>query len=241
MFKNRRVAGRELGRALQEYGLRDPLVLAIPRGGVEVGFEVAKLLKADFSLLISRKLPFPDNPKAGFGAIAEDGSSYIHVNMVRRMVRRLPRKAIYRLLRQQAEAVRQGVEILRKGRQLPKMSGRTVILVDDGLAFGSTMKAAVLLCRKKGAARIIVAVPVSRKGVMDEIKWIADEVIVLESQANFSSVSQAYQNSREVTEDEVLNILHKWVSLKNKEVSHGELQGPVSIGGLETGKAHPSH
>jgi putative phosphoribosyl transferase len=237
MFKNRLVAGRELGRALQKYGLQNPLVLAIPRGGVEVGLEVAKLLQADFSLLISRKLPCPDNPKAGFGAIAEDGSSYIRV----KMVRRFPREAIYRLLRQQADAVRRGVDILRKGRQLPKMSGRIVILVDDGLAFGSTMKAAVLLCRKKGAARIIVAVPVSREGVMDEIKWIADEVIVLESQANFSSVSQAYQNSHELSEDEVLNILQQWVSPKNKEVSHGQLQRPVSIGGLEAGKAHPRH
>lgn len=205
MFADRRDAGRKLALALKKYRGHNALVLAIPRGGVEVGYQVAEYLNADFSILISRKLPFPDNPEAGFGAIAEDGSVFIATDAAVW----LPKEQIERIEREQIKEINRRIEVLRKGKPLPEMTGRTVILVDDGLAMGSTMRAAIMLCRRKKAGKIVVAVPVAGERVADEVSRIADEIVVLEMPWNFMAVAQVYENWYDVSDAEVLDIMQR--------------------------------
>ncbi|NIT35200.1 MAG: phosphoribosyltransferase [candidate division Zixibacteria bacterium] len=205
MFKDRRDAGIKLAHALAKYKGGNVLVLAIPRGGVEVAYQVAQFLGADLSLLVSRKLPYPDNPEVGFGAVAEDGSTLIFGEAARW----LSRETVERIIKTQIEEIGRRIEVLRNGRPLPAMAGRTVILVDDGLAMGSTMRVAVALCRKAKAEKIIVAVPVAGKEVAEGLTKIVDELVVLETPPYFYAVAQVYENWYDVPDEEVLAIMER--------------------------------
>jgi len=210
MFKDRHDAGKKLAKALDHYQDKHVLVLAIPRGGVEVGFEVAKFLHADFSILIARKLPYPDNPEAGFGALAEDGSTII----LKGSTLWISEKTIKKIIHEQKEEIERRIKVLRKGEHLPEIKERTVILVDDGLAMGSTMRAAIELCRKRKAKKIVVAVPVAGDRVADEMNNSVDETVILEIPPFFRAVAQVYKNWYDVQDKEVLEILEKWETLK---------------------------
>ncbi|MCX7766509.1 MAG: phosphoribosyltransferase family protein, partial [Candidatus Sumerlaeia bacterium] len=141
MFVDRTDAGKKLAKALDSYKNQDVLVLAIPRGGVEIGYQVAKYLNADFSILVARKLPHPDEPEAGFGAIAEDGSLFI----LEEAERLLPQELIRQLIEVQQREIQRRIQKFRGGKPLPVIKDRTVILVDDGIAMGSTMRSAIML------------------------------------------------------------------------------------------------
>jgi putative phosphoribosyl transferase len=206
MFKDREDAGKRLAESLENYRDQGVLVLAIPRGGVEVGFQVARHLHADFSILISRKLPYPDNPEAGFGALAEDGSAII----LKEASLWVPDEKIQKIILEQSQELKRRVKVLRKGKPLPEISGRTVILVDDGLAMGSTMRAAIELCRKRNAKKIVVSVPVAGGRVAHEIDKLVDETIILEVPEFFQAVAQVYLNWYDVPDEEVIEILRKW-------------------------------
>ncbi len=212
MFEDREDAGKKLARPLKKYKGQGVLVLAIPRGGVEVGYQVARHLDADFSIVISRKLPFPDNPESGFGALAEDGSAIL----LREASSWVPEKDIKEIILEQSEEIKRRVSVLRKGKPLPEISGRTVILVDDGLAMGSTMRAAVELCHKKNAQKIVVAVPVAGRRVAREMADRADETVILEKPEFFRAVAQVYSNWYDVPDEEVLEILEEWEKQKKK-------------------------
>jgi len=214
MFKDRQEAGKRLGEALVEYKGQGVLVLAIPRGGVEVGYHVAKHLQADFSFLIARKLPYPDNPEAGFGALAEDGSAVI----LREATPWVSEEKIKEIVREQSEEIKRRVKVLRKGKPLPPISGRTVIMVDDGLAMGSTMRAAIELCRKRNAQKIVVAVPVAGRRVADEVNELADETVILEVPRFFQAVAQVYLNWYDVPDEEVIEIMEKWEKQKQESI-----------------------
>lgn len=213
MFKDRRDAGVRLARALEEYRDQDVLVLAIPRGGVEVGYEVARYLDADFTIVITRKLPFPDNPEAGFGAIAEDGSRFIF----RDAARSLPPPIVERIVEQQQGEIRRRIRVLRGGGPLPEIRNRIVILVDDGIAMGSTMRASIQLCKKQGAGKIVVATPVAGWWVAQEIDVMVDQIVVLTKPASFRAVAQVYQDWYDVPDAEVLEIMEKW---RREKTSH---------------------
>ena len=206
MFQNRQDAGRQLAEALEKYRGGDLLVLAIPRGGAEVGYEVASYLDADFSIVISRKLALPDNPEAGFGAVAEDGSTF----MFPEAITWLPLEAIGNIKKEQQKELKRRIKVLRKRKRLPSMKGKTVILVDDGIAMGSTIKASVKLCKNKKAGKIVVASPVAGKDVMDEIWEMADDVVILEVPMFFRAISSVYENWYDVTDEEVIEIMDKW-------------------------------
>ncbi len=206
MFKDRKDAGKQLAQALESYQDENVLVLAIPRGGVELGYEVAKALNADFSLIVVRKLPYPDNPEAGFGAVAEDGSTFTFDQSVHT----LPDETVERIVQQQREEVERRIEALRKGKPLPEIEGRTVILVDDGIAMGSTMRAAIALCKNQRAGKIIVASPVSSDRVKQEIRQLVDRVVILVTPPFFRAVAQVYQNWYDVSDREVLDIIETW-------------------------------
>ncbi len=206
MFRDREDAGQKLARALTKYKDTDALVLAIPRGGVEVGYYVATYLNARFSILVSRKLPYPDNPEAGFGAVAEDGSTFIFEDATYW----LSKEDIERIIGQQKEEIRRRIAVFRKGKPLPEIAGSVVILVDDGIAMGSTVRAGILLCRKKEAAKVVVAAPVTGESVERELSKLADEVVILEKPPFFRAVAQVYYNWYDVPDEEVLGIMERW-------------------------------
>jgi len=208
IFKDRSDAGKRLAEALMRYKDDRPLVLAIPRGGTEVGYEVAKALDADFDLLISRKLPFPDNPESGFGAVAEDGSVYI----IPYYAEILDPSLIASIVEYQKEEIKRRIARLRGGREPTPVEGRTVILVDDGIAMGSTMRAALDYCRHNNAAKVVVAAPVSSPRVKEEFEKIADDVVILSTPPYFRAVAEAYEKWYDVSDEEVLRILKRFGS-----------------------------
>jgi len=215
MFKDRIDAGKKLAKALKNYKDKGVLVLGIPRGGVIVGYEVAKALNADFSIVISRKLPYPGNPEFGFGAIAEDGSMFI-LDEYEAM---LPRTIVDKIIAEQKSEITRRILALRKGEGLPEIAGRTVILVDDGIAMGSTLRAAIFLCKNKKAQKIIATSPVSGEQTEKELADIVDEVVILEKPAFFRAVAQSYQNWHDVPDQEVVEIIKKWkMRGKNLEI-----------------------
>jgi len=203
MFKDRTDAGKKLARALESYKDQDVLVLAIPRGGVEVGYQMAKYLDADFSLLITRKLPHPQNPESGFGAIAEDGSTFIYEHVAAHLLY----DEIERIITFQKQEIERRVQVLRRGQALPPIAGRIVILVDDGIAMGSTMRASIKLCLNKKAGGIVVAVPVAGAQIQEMLRRTVDDLVVLETPAFFRAVAQVYDNWYDVSDQEVLDIM----------------------------------
>ena len=216
-FGSRKEAGQRLALALDSYKWQNPLILAIPPGGAEVALEVAKSFNAAFSLIISRPLPLPDHPEASFGAIAEDGSTYLRVNLVRE----LPSEVVDAVKAEQLQKIRGLINMFRNDRSLPDISGRTVILIDDSMTTGATMKAAFLLCRKRHAAKIVVAVPASGKKVMEEIKWLADEAIALENPASLYDGAQIYYRRPFVSDEDVLSILAQWENVRRQRFTLG--------------------
>ena len=205
MFRDRKDAGQKLGRALEEYKNCDGLVLGIPRGGVEVGYYVAEHLEIPLSMVVVRKLPLPANPEAGFGAIAEDGSTYF----VDRVAGGVSSEVSQRIQSEQKLEVERRIEILREGEPLPEIRGRIVILVDDGIAMGSTMQAAVMLCRNKKAKKVVAASPVAGPSAALDLAMVVDQIVILEEPMFFHAVAQAYQNWYDVPDTEVVEIMQK--------------------------------
>ncbi len=208
MFTDRRDAGKQLAKQLVHFQESNALVLAIPRGGVPVAYEIAKHLHAELSLIIARKLPFPNNPEAGFGAIAEDGSTVI----LRSAIVNLSAEMIETIVAAQKKEIQRRIKILRGGKPLPEMSNREVILVDDGIAMGSTMRASIKLCVKNHPAKLIVASPVGSPELARALqhKKQLDETIILEQPKFFRAVAQVYEHWRDIPDHEVLKILDLW-------------------------------
>lgn len=206
MFKDRTDAGRRLAQALVDYRDQAVLVLAIPRGGVEIGRQIAGFLSADMEMIISRKLPLPANTESGFGAIAEDGSIFI----VPFAARSLDKQTMDRIIYEQEDEIKRRIHELRCDRPLPEIAGRTVIIVDDGIAMGSTMRVCIMLCQKQAAAKIVVAVPVAGHKIVAGIELLVDRTIVLQRPTNFYAVAQVYENWYDVSDQEVLETMRKW-------------------------------
>jgi predicted phosphoribosyltransferase len=205
MFRDRIEAGKKLDRALKAYKGKKVIVLAIPRGGVEPAYYVAKALGAPLSLLVVRKLPLPHNTEAGFGAIVEDGTTYYQPGY-KQWVKP---EDIKKVKKEQRAELKRRVKVLR-GKPLPSLKGKIVILVDDGIAMGSTLIAAIKACKKLGAKKIIAASPVSSKEVALNISKLVDELIVLETPDDFYAVAQVYYYWHDATDEEVNRILKKY-------------------------------
>jgi predicted phosphoribosyltransferase len=214
MFDDRTDAGKKLAKALEKYKGQGVLVLAIPRGGVEVAYQVARYLEADLSIIVSRKLPTPGNPESGFGAIAEDGSLFIweHAKLC------YSKETIAKIIEQQGQEIKRRIEVLRKGKPLPEIKDKTVILVDDGIAMGSTMRTSIMLCKKQEAKKIIVATPVSGVNTAEQIGSMVDEVVILEKPPFFQAVAQVYENWYDVSDEEVLKIMERWGKKLNQKL-----------------------
>lgn len=212
MFQDRKDAGQKLAEALIAYKGRNPLVLAIPRGGVRVGFQVAKGLESDFSIVVVRKLPLPGNPEAGFGAVAEDGSTYF----VNKAVEVIHSKTVEQVIEEQKREVERRIDVLREGQPLPLLMNRTVILVDDGIAMGSTMHAAIMLCQNNDADQVVVAAPVAGPSTAADLEEIVDRVVVLEKPPYFHAVAQVYKKWYDVPDEEVVQVMKEFEALQQR-------------------------
>ncbi len=199
-FRNRAEAGDGLGAELKAGEYAGALVLGIPRGGVEVAFHVARALRTAMSILVVRKLPFPANPEAGFGALAEDGSLYV----VPEAARLLPHRVMDDIVAVQRAEVARRVSVYRGGQSLPDLHERPVLVVDDGIAMGSTTQAAVLCCRNLGARRVTVASPVASPEAHADLELAADDVVVLSTPPLFRAVGEFYDEWRDLSDGEVV-------------------------------------
>jgi putative phosphoribosyl transferase len=206
LFANRREAGRILAPLLRKYADSDDvLVLALPRGGVPVGFEVAQALRAPLDVFIVRKLGVPGHDELAMGAIATGGVRVLNDDVVISL--ELEPEIIDAVaVREEKELVRRE-RLYRGARPVPDVHGRTVILIDDGLATGSTMRAAVAALRKQRPARIVVAVPVAAPETCEEFKTEVDEVVCAATPRMFNGVGRWYEDFSQTTDEEVHELL----------------------------------
>jgi putative phosphoribosyl transferase len=205
LFHDRREAGVKLGGALLPYAGRDIVVLALPRGGVPVGAEVARALSAPLDVFVVRKLGVPGHEELAMGAIASGG--WVVVDRATVTALRIGRLALEARLRQETAEVARRERAYRDGRQAPELRGRTVIVVDDGLATGSTMRAAVAAVKERGPAKVVVAVPVGAPDTCSSLQAIADRVVCLATPEPFRAVGLWYEDFTPTTDDEVRSIL----------------------------------
>ena len=211
LFNDRFDAGRQLAQQLTGYKGKPVLVLAIPNGGVPMGLEVARALEADLDVVIVRKLPLPLNPDAGFGAVADDGSLIVNDDLISRTG--LTKDRINAIVTKVKGDIRQRSLLYRKDKPLALARGKSVIITDDGLASGFTMKAAVESVRHRRPAEIIVAVPVASAAALELITPVADNVITVatSTQPRFA-VAEFYRRWTDLTDNEVLKILEQYKS-----------------------------
>jgi predicted phosphoribosyltransferase len=206
LFRDRLDAGRRLAEKLSRYaGKSDVVVLALPRGGVPVAAEVARALDAPLDVFLVRKLGFPGQEELAMGAIASGGSRVLNTSLLRRL--HVSPEII------DAVAMRERHELDRREREyrgshpLLPVRGRTVILVDDGLATGASMHAAVAALRTQEPARIVVAVPVGAPSTCEDLRQIADEIVCAETPEPFAAVGQWYDDFSQTTDEEVRQLL----------------------------------
>lgn len=208
IFKDRTAAGQFLAAKLRAYANRpDVLVLALPRGGVPVAFEVAKALNAPLDVFVVRKLGVPDHEELAMGAIASSGVRVLNDQVVQGLC--ISEAAIDQVAAKEQQELERRERLYRDNRPFPALDGRTAILVDDGLATGATMSAAVMALRQQQAGRIVVAVPISSPETCREFKGKVDEIICAETPHPFYSVGLWYDNFSQTTDEEVHDLLKK--------------------------------
>jgi len=206
MFQDRHDAGQALAIQLRKYADRsDTLVLALPRGGVPVGYEVAQALKAPLDVFMVRKLGVPGHEELAFGAIASGGARVLNDRVIRGLG--LSQTAIDEVTAEETRELSRRERVYRDDQPLPSIRDKIVILVDDGLATGSTMRAAVKALRGLGPERIVVAVPVGAPETCSDLASEADEVVCATQPERFQAVGQWYSDFSQTTDEEVRILL----------------------------------
>jgi len=205
MFFDRGDAGRELGERLRDMRAEHPVVLALPRGGVPVGAEVAKALEAPLDVLVVRKLGCPWEPELGIGAVAEGGVRIINQALVAALG--LTPDSIEAVAQVEQAEVERRVRFYRRGRPAVPVWGKQVIVVDDGIATGFTARSAVDLLRRRGARGVTVATPVAPPETVQELQAQADRLVVLETPDPFWAIGQWYLDFNQTSDAEVVALL----------------------------------
>jgi putative phosphoribosyl transferase len=212
-FNDRADAGKRLAERLSEYANReDILILALPRGGVPVAFEVAKELNVKMDVFIVRKLGVPGNEELAMGAIASGNIRVLNEDVIRSF--HIPQKVIDEATANELRELERRERIYRRNRPTPKISGSTVILIDDGLATGATMHAAVAAVKSKNPAEVIIAVPVAAPDTCSAFRNDVDEVICVGTPEPFYGVGAWYEDFSQTTDKEVCELLDR--AEKNK-------------------------
>jgi predicted phosphoribosyltransferase len=206
LFQDRFEAGRVLASRLRQFsGRHDVVVLALPRGGVPVGYEVAEALHVPLDVFVVRKLGTPGQEELAMGALAPGGITVLNREVIQAL--EIPRQIIDAAVRREQSELERREREYREGRPAADVKGRTVIVVDDGLATGSSMRVAARALRKQGATKIVVAVPVAARSTCEEFEGEADQLICAATPEPFWAVGQWYRNFTQTTDDEVRELL----------------------------------
>ncbi len=207
-FVDRENAGRALAHKLLKYkGIPDLLIIGLPRGGVVVAFEVARALQAQMDVFIVRKLGAPYQPELAMGAVAEGGILLLNDAVVKYLS--ISKEFIDQTAKEQMVELERRQKLYRGDREMTKIAGRTVIVVDDGLATGATMKVAVRALKRKEPSKLVIAVPLGAFSTCSELKKEADELICLMTPEPFSAVGSWYENFEQTTDQQVRELLQK--------------------------------
>jgi predicted phosphoribosyltransferase len=205
VFRDRTDAGRRLAEELQKYVQDNPIVLALPRGGVPVGYEISKALGIPMDVIVARKIGAPSNPELGIGAISEEDVMILDQPTIRLLG--FTDGEIKYITGLEQQELKRRIELYRNNKPLPPLHNRTVILVDDGLATGVTAKAAIKSLLKLRPKKLVYAVPVCAQDTAEAIRHYVDEFICLYSPYELSAIGLYYQDFDQVTDKEVTDIL----------------------------------
>lgn len=209
MFSDRADAGRQLAERLMRFKAKSPLILALPRGGVAIGFEIARLLSAPLDIVLVRKIGAPFQPELAVGAVADGEQPEMAVNREIVALLDLPETYLAEERDRQLKEIERRRALYLAGRPRPGIAGKTAIVVDDGIATGATMRAALHAVRRAKPARLVLAVPVAPADTIAELRRDVDEVECLETPADFGAISVYYEDFRQVTDSEVTEMLEK--------------------------------
>ena len=204
-FVDRVDAGKRLAEALADFHGKNAVVLAIPRGGVVVGYEIAAALVLPLDVIVPHKLGAPDNPELAIGAVAEDGSMVLDDNLVAYMG--VSKGYIDEESERQRQEITRRMTLYREGGPAAEVKGKQVIIVDDGIATGSTVKAALKSVKSRGAKNVTVAVPVGPPNTIQELRSMADRVVCLYMPEDFQAIGQFYEDFSQTSDDEVIKLL----------------------------------
>ena len=206
LFKDRHDAGQRLAQKLLHYkGAKDAIVIALPRGGVVVGYDISLALRLPLDVFITRKLGAPSNPELAMGALAETGYRHLNEDVIREYD--VSKAQLDEETLRQKNEIDRRIRRYREGRALPSLKGKTVILVDDGIATGATFFASLGAILKAETARTVAAVPVAPPRVLAEVKSLVDKVVVLHTSEWFFGIGQFYEQFLQVEDDEVIACL----------------------------------
>ncbi|MEF3077113.1 phosphoribosyltransferase [Methylobacter sp. Wu1] len=220
-FEDRAYAGRLLGQALAKYANRpDVIVLALPRGGVPVGFEAAQAINASLDIMLVRKLGTPGHEELAMGAIASGGITVFNAELVSRL--HIGPELMEAAVKRERQELKRREQTYRGNHPLPVVENRHVILVDDGLATGASMRAAVAALRQRNPASIIVAIPVAPPDTVAMLKEEADEVICLAMPEPFSAVGRWYRDFSQTTDEDVKSLLESVWSTEFSSANYTE-------------------
>ena len=204
-FTDRVDAGKRLASALKDFSGKHGIVLAIPRGGVVVGFEIAKALSLPLDIIIPRKIGAPENPELAIGAVAEDGTAILDNQLIKYLG--VSNEYIEIETKRQKHEIGRRLKLYRQDSSYPTLKGLDVIVVDDGIATGSTMKAALASVKNRGASSVTVAVPVGPPSTIEELGKIADRVICLYMPEYFQAIGEFYSDFSQTSDEEVIMLL----------------------------------
>ncbi|MEU6791752.1 phosphoribosyltransferase family protein [Nonomuraea wenchangensis] len=203
LFADRAEAGRRLAERLLD--VHDPVVLALPRGGVAVAAPIARRLGVPLDVLVTRKIGYPRQPELGVGAVAEGGEPVFDRTLLRRLG--MTPESVADVVEQERRELARRVRVYRGDRPLPALAGREVIVVDDGLATGGTARAALRAVAAAGPARVTLAVPVGTLSTVESLRHEADEVVALLTPVDFRAVGQWYVHFEQLSDADVLELL----------------------------------
>ena len=207
-YQDRIHAGEVLAKRLRDLDPQDPLVLAIPNGGVPVGAPIARALNCPLHLIVVRKLQIPENPEAGFGSVASDGTMLLNHTLVESLG--ISEKTIQRQKGLAMKSIRERISRYGKMAQFPELFNRTVVLVDDGLASGFTMEAAIHVVKKHSPGGVVVAVPTSSMTAFRRISPLVDTLLCPDvSRLRIFAVANAYKEWRDLDDEEIIAILRE--------------------------------
>jgi len=212
-YTDRTQAGILLAQKLAAYaGRHDVIVLALPRGGVPVAFEIARALQAPLDVLLVRKLGVPGHEEYAMGAIATGGVCILQSDVIKQLA--IPQASVDDLVQRKQEELAQRERLYRSNRPAPKLEGSIVIVVDDGLATGSTMLAAIHALRQARPARMIIAIPVGARVSVARLQAEVDEIVCLSIPENFQAVGLWYEDFNQTSDDEVIHLLDEAARLQ---------------------------